>query len=75
MLIYFINFNVTVVLKWKQFFFQVKDEVNSSNKYNQNFTGTYCTCKRPYPDPEDPIDDEMIQCVSCEDWFHKRVRF
>ena len=32
----------------------------------------YCTCHRPYPDPEDPVDDEMIQCVVCEDWYHGR---
>ena len=45
---------------------------NSENSYNQNFTGLYCTCRRPYPDPEDPLDDVMIQCVVCEDWFHGR---
>uniref|UniRef100_A0A3B4FCI0 Putative E3 ubiquitin-protein ligase UBR7 n=1 Tax=Pundamilia nyererei TaxID=303518 RepID=A0A3B4FCI0_9CICH len=47
-----------------------KDEVNSLNKYSQNFFGVYCTCGRPYPDPED--QDEMIQCVVCEDWLHGR---
>lgn len=50
----------------------VKDEINNLNSYNQNFTGVYCTCKRPYPDPEDNTDDEMIQCIVCEDWFHGR---
>jgi E3 ubiquitin-protein ligase UBR7 len=35
-------------------------QVNGRNKYNQNFGGTYCTCKRPYPDEEDKIEDEMI---------------
>lgn len=54
--------------------FQIKDEINSLNSYNQNFTGVYCTCKRPYPDPEDNTDDEMIQCIICEDWFHGRVK-
>ncbi|EEB12067.1 conserved hypothetical protein [Pediculus humanus corporis] len=49
-----------------------KDDFNVNNSYNQNFTGIYCNCKRPYPDPDDTIDDEMIQCVICEDWFHKR---
>lgn len=44
----------------------------SKNRYNQNFSGTYCTCKRPYPDDDDPVEDEMIQCVICEDWFHTR---
>lgn len=42
------------------------------NAYNQNFSGTYCVCHRPYPDPEDPIPDEMIQCIICEDWYHSR---
>ncbi|KAJ1519581.1 hypothetical protein ONE63_004856 [Megalurothrips usitatus] len=47
-------------------------EINEKNKYNQNFLGVYCTCKRPYPDPEDTNDDEMIQCIMCEDWYHGR---
>lgn len=50
----------------------MKMEDNDKNSYNQNFSGVYCTCKRPYPDPEDNIDDEMIQCVVCEDWYHLR---
>merc|ERR1719351_10144 len=45
---------------------------NPDNKYNQNFRGVYCICHRPYPDPNDPVEDEMIQCVICEDWFHGR---
>lgn len=45
---------------------------NEKNKYNQNFSGTYCICHRPYPDAEDSIDDEMIQCIVCEDWYHSR---
>ncbi|XP_034018054.1 putative E3 ubiquitin-protein ligase UBR7 isoform X2 [Thalassophryne amazonica] len=49
-----------------------KDDVNSGNKYSHNFFGLYCTCNRPYPDPEDQVQDEMIQCVVCEDWFHSR---
>ncbi|KAJ9594325.1 hypothetical protein L9F63_014242 [Diploptera punctata] len=49
-----------------------KDAVNDKNKYNQNFRGLYCTCSRPYPDPDDDTDDEMIQCVVCEDWYHGR---
>nr|XP_060485558.1 putative E3 ubiquitin-protein ligase UBR7 [Panthera onca] len=52
--------------------FQDKAKINSGNKYNDNFFGLYCICKRPYPDPEDEIPDEMIQCVVCEDWFHGR---
>lgn len=49
-----------------------KNPVNDMNLYNQNFTGVYCTCHKPYPDPEDNIADEMIQCVVCEDWYHTR---
>uniref|UniRef100_A0A2K6EZK4 Ubiquitin protein ligase E3 component n-recognin 7 n=1 Tax=Propithecus coquereli TaxID=379532 RepID=A0A2K6EZK4_PROCO len=33
--------------------FPDKAKVNSGNKYNDNFFGLYCVCKRPYPDPED----------------------
>ena len=47
-------------------------EDNDKNTYNQNFGGVYCICKRPYPDPEDDIEDEMIQCIICEDWYHSR---
>lgn len=50
----------------------LKLEANQLNQYNQNFSGTYCTCHRPYPDPEDDVEDEMIQCVVCEDWYHSR---
>lgn len=53
-------------------FFPERDTLNEKNVYSQNFKGTYCTCKRPYPDPEDDIEDEMIQCIVCEDWFHGR---
>ena len=56
-------------------FFALKPEKapeNTENKYNQNFRGVYCICHRPYPDPEDTVPDEMIQCVVCEDWFHSR---
>ncbi|XP_053553505.1 putative E3 ubiquitin-protein ligase UBR7 [Bombina bombina] len=52
--------------------FPEKEKCNAANKYNTNFFGLYCTCKRPYPDPEDEVPDEMIQCVVCEDWFHGR---
>lgn len=43
---------------------------NDFNSYSQNFAGLYCTCHRPYPDPEKVDDDEMIQCIICEDWYH-----
>ncbi|XP_072221889.1 putative E3 ubiquitin-protein ligase UBR7 isoform X2 [Leuresthes tenuis] len=49
-----------------------KDEENSRNRYDHNFNGCYCTCDRPYPDTDEQDDDEMIQCVVCEDWFHSR---
>ncbi|KAI8486643.1 putative E3 ubiquitin-protein ligase ubr7 [Branchiostoma belcheri] len=49
-----------------------KAPVNPDNKYNHNFHGLYCICDRPYPDPDDEIEDEMIQCVVCEDWYHGR---
>ncbi|XP_078042398.1 putative E3 ubiquitin-protein ligase UBR7 [Augochlora pura] len=47
-----------------------KDSINAENQYNHNFDGLYCVCKRPYPDPEDTVNDEMLQCVICEDWYH-----
>ncbi|XP_037958117.1 putative E3 ubiquitin-protein ligase UBR7 [Teleopsis dalmanni] len=43
---------------------------NTKNKYNQNFAGLYCNCKRPYPDPENENERSMIQCALCEDWYH-----
>uniref|UniRef100_A0A665X601 Putative E3 ubiquitin-protein ligase UBR7 n=1 Tax=Echeneis naucrates TaxID=173247 RepID=A0A665X601_ECHNA len=49
-----------------------KDDFNILNKYSHNFFGVYCTCSRPYPDPDDQVEDEMIQCVVCEDWLHGR---
>lgn len=48
-------------------------EPNEKNSYNQNFIGLYCSCNRPYPDPEDDTEDVMIQCIICEDWYHFRV--
>ncbi|XP_046606030.1 putative E3 ubiquitin-protein ligase UBR7 isoform X1 [Neodiprion virginianus] len=49
-----------------------KLDTNEENQYNQNFDGFYCTCARPYPDPEDTSGDEMLQCVVCEDWYHSK---
>lgn len=34
---------------------QEKDDTNSLNKYSHNFFGLYCTCRRPYPDPDDQV--------------------
>lgn len=43
---------------------------NVGNLYNQNFQGLYCKCKRPYPDPDRTVEEVMLQCAICEDWFH-----
>ncbi|KAG8974334.1 hypothetical protein FRC05_007640 [Tulasnella sp. 425] len=42
---------------------------NAENQYNQNFRGDFCRCGRDY----DPLTETetMIQCVTCEDWFHE----
>lgn len=48
-----------------------KDIENAENAYNHNFKGAYCTCGRPYPDPDAEEQVEMIQCCVCEDWFHE----
>ena len=39
-----------------------KDVVNE-NTYGHNFEGKYCYCNNS-------DDGDMIQCLSCEDWFH-----
>lgn len=51
--------------------FPNKDIDNAGNLYNHNFKGSYCTCGRPYPDPDVEEQVEMIQCCICEDWFHE----
>ncbi|WOK93835.1 E3 ubiquitin-protein ligase [Canna indica] len=48
-----------------------KEPENCENSYNHNFKGSYCTCVRPYPDPDSKEQIEMIQCCICEDWFHE----
>lgn len=60
--------------KFGEFFcklFPNKDIENDKNSYNHNFKGQYCTCGRPYPDPDAEEQMEMIQCCICEDWFHE----
>ena len=58
--------------KHKEGEFTENNCTNMRNVYNQNFTGVYCTCKRPYPDPDCEEDmGEMLQCCVCEDWFHE----
>lgn len=48
------------------------DDVPGSNRYNHNFGGTFCACRRPY----NPLEESgaMLQChfgFECgEDWFH-----
>ncbi|KAJ7990746.1 hypothetical protein DPEC_G00290110 [Dallia pectoralis] len=49
-----------------------KDRQNIKNLYNHNFHGCYCACDRPYPDTEDQVNEDMIQCIICEDWYHSR---
>ncbi|KAK4001907.1 E3 ubiquitin-protein ligase UBR7 [Daphnia magna] len=49
-----------------------KSELNENNSYNHNFLGKYCTCQKPYPDPDDTNPDEMVQCIMCEDWHHNK---
>lgn len=51
--------------------FPSKDIENVENLYNHNFKGLYCSCARPYPDPDAEEQIEMIQCCLCEDWFHE----
>ena len=46
------------------------EKLNAENTYNQNFQGLYCSCHRPYPDPERTTEEVMLQCIICEDWFH-----
>ncbi|XP_010913568.1 uncharacterized protein [Elaeis guineensis] len=60
------KFGVFVCKLWPN-----KDPENGENSYNQNFKGSYCTCGRPYPDPNSEEQTEMIQCCICEDWFHE----
>ncbi|XP_044477674.1 putative E3 ubiquitin-protein ligase UBR7 isoform X2 [Mangifera indica] len=60
--------------KFGEFFcklFPSKDVENVDNSYNHNFKGLYCSCNRPYPDPDVEEQVEMIQCCMCEDWFHE----
>ncbi|XP_076833963.1 putative E3 ubiquitin-protein ligase UBR7 isoform X2 [Brachyhypopomus gauderio] len=49
-----------------------KDAQNIKNLYNHNYFGRYCSCDRPYPDDDDQVGEEMIQCIVCEDWYHSK---
>lgn len=48
-----------------------EDIPSQTNRYNHNYQGTFCRCKKPY----NPLDGNMIQCyfgAECgEDWFHE----
>ncbi|XP_033354693.1 putative E3 ubiquitin-protein ligase UBR7 isoform X2 [Bombus vosnesenskii] len=40
---------------------------------NSKFGGKKCNLDpRPYPDPDDTVNDEMLQCIICEDWYHSK---
>ncbi|KAF8306059.1 hypothetical protein DL93DRAFT_2028668, partial [Clavulina sp. PMI_390] len=42
---------------------------NTTNIYGQNFRGEFCRCGKAYN--AETEEETMIQCVSCEDWFHE----
>ncbi|GAA5861803.1 hypothetical protein JCM3774_001307 [Rhodotorula dairenensis] len=42
---------------------------NDRNRYDHNFRGEFCWCGRAY-DPHTEEND-MIQCLVCEDWCHE----
>lgn len=53
-----------------------KTSLNENNVYNHNFSGRYCSCDHRYPPDENDespeSDDEMWQCIVCEDWYHTK---
>lgn len=55
---------------------QKKSSFNELNKYNHNFSGRYCVCDKRYPPDESDTsaeaNDEMWQCIICEDWYHTK---
>lgn len=55
---------------------QKKALFNENNKYNHNFVGRYCICDKKYPPDENDnsaeSQDEMLQCIVCEDWYHSK---
>ncbi|KZO90817.1 hypothetical protein CALVIDRAFT_558499 [Calocera viscosa TUFC12733] len=42
---------------------------NDKNRYSQNFHNKFCRCGRQYIPSEER--ETMIQCVTCEDWYHE----
>lgn len=57
-----------------RFDMQGKDATNAKNHYNQNFKGLYCTCHRPYPDPEDEVQKQSndVYTSQHEEYFSVR---
>ncbi|CDW89145.1 loc398523 partial [Stylonychia lemnae] len=47
-----------------------EDYENEKNYYNHNFLDSYCYCKKPHT--FEIMDQFMIQCYDCEDWFHNQ---
>lgn len=45
--------------------------INDQNKYNHNFSGTFCSCQKSYELQENSENDTMLQCFICQDWFHQ----
>lgn len=42
---------------------------NTSNVYGQNFHAKFCRCHQPYDAQRER--ETMVQCLTCEDWFHE----
>lgn len=38
----------------------------ADNAYGHNFEGRFCACDEPY----DAARDTMLQCISCDEWYH-----
>ncbi len=53
------HFNSIFLISWISVK-QDKEKVNSGNKYSHNYFGLYCTCDRPYPDPEDKVLCDLV---------------
>ncbi|KAH8823364.1 hypothetical protein DL96DRAFT_1617386 [Flagelloscypha sp. PMI_526] len=45
------------------------EDPNVDNKYGRNFEENWCRCGRKYD--ANTEREAMIQCLSCEDWFHE----
>ena len=47
------------------------DEPNDENTYTRNFRGQFCHCVRGEHYDAETEEEEMYQCLVCEDWLHK----